>query len=366
MPEISQHYTVNLMTLSPLHIGTGRRLMRDYDYVVYRDRTWRIDQDALLDAAMGENDALDEALLDRPAAELLQPGDFKPDSSLFRYVARGAPRSKDKGANLYEQIKDAWDRPYLPGSSLKGALRTVILDWALAQDPRALDPRRLENGPRRAAQAIERSVLGPSPNDDLLRALHVSDSRPLKANATLAIENAQVLTGGQPGSPIEVEAIRAKVQLRAKVKLDLALFNPQVEQRLRLGRHREWLTDLMALSRARVTPILLQERDWFHTRYSGSAAARFYDSLYQGIQKLPDERTFLQIGWGGGWSSKTIGNRLSERDREDVILRYGLARGKRRSGDPFPKSRRVVLDQQGQPAASLGWLLIEFKEETNP
>ena len=142
MPEISQHYTLDLMTLSPLHIGSGRELLRDYDYVVHRGRTWRIDEDALLDAALGQG-KFDETLLRRPAAELLQSTDFLPDSALFRYVVRGTPRSKREGARLREQIKDVFDQPYLPGSSLKGAFRTALFDWALAQNLRALDTRRL-------------------------------------------------------------------------------------------------------------------------------------------------------------------------------------------------------------------------------
>ena len=363
MPEIARHYTVHMVTLSPLHVGTGRELMRDYDYVVHGGRTWRIDQDVLLDAALGEDKEWDAALLGRPAAELLREEDYKPGSKLFRYVARGMPRSQDQGARLREQIKDVWDRPYLPGSSLKGALRTAIFDWALGQREDALDVGRLGRDRRWAAQPIERAVLGRNPNYDLLRALQVGDSRPVRANASLSIENAQVLTGREPGSPIEIEAIRPEVRLRTEVKLDLALFSPAAEGTLHFGSRLEWLTGLMGLCRARVTPILLGERDWYQTRYPGSAVARFYGKLHQIVQELPDERALLQIGWGGGWGSKTVGGRLSEGEREGVIGRYSLARGRRRSGDPFPKSRRVVLDTGGQPAAPLGWVLIEMKAE---
>lgn len=361
MPEISRHYTVNLMTLSPLHIGTGRNLLRGYDFAVHKGYTWRIDQEALLDATLGEADEWDEALLRRPAAELIQPGDYTLDSPLFRYVARGVPRSREKGAQLREQIKDAWDRPYLPGSSLKGALRTAVFDWALAQNPRALNVNRLKDSRKWATQPIERAVLGRDPNHDLLRALQVSDSRPLNANKTLTIENAQVLTGGKPGSPIEIEAIRVEVKLRAEIKLDLSLFTPQAERVLRLGDRQVWLTDLMALCRTRVTPILRQERDWFQKRYPGSLIAQFYNELYQLVQTLPPERALLQIGWGGGWSNKTVGNRLSGKERENIIRRYRLARGRRRPGDPFPKSRRVVVNKAGRPVAPLGWVLIEVK-----
>ena len=160
MPEISQHYTVHLMTLSPLHVGTGRELLRDYDYAVHQGRSWRIDEDALLEAALDPGaERWDDSLLRRPAAELLRPEDYRPDAPLFRYVAQGMPRSGQKGAQLREQIKDAWDRPYLPGASLKGALRTALFDHALAQNPGALNLGRLNNNRKWAAQPIERAVV---------------------------------------------------------------------------------------------------------------------------------------------------------------------------------------------------------------
>lgn len=362
MPPITQSMTLNIMTLTPLHVGTGRELLRDYDYAVHGKRTWRIDQDALLDATLSPDAGQwDEALLRQPAADLLRAEDYVPDGALFRYVMPGVPRAQGRGARLREQIKDAWDRPYLPGTSLKGALRSAVFDHALAQNPRALDLGRLKRNRRWAAQPLERAVLGRDPNHDLLRALQVSDTGPLPANEALMIVNAQVLTGGQPGSPIEVEALRPRMTLRATVKLDLSLFTPAAERELHLGDKRAWLADLMALCRARAAPILAQERDWFAQRYPNAPVTAFFKRLYQELEGLPPDRALLQVGWGGGWHNKTIGHRLDERQREDVIRSYRLARGQRRRGDPFPKSRRVVVDGQNRPRNPLGWVLLEMK-----
>ncbi len=363
MPEISKHYTLNVMTLSPLHIGTGRELLRGYDFAVHGGKTWRIDEDKLLDAALGDDEEFSDALLGRPADELLHSEDYKVGSPFFRYVVKGTPRSHDTGAHLREQIKDAFDRPYLPGSSLKGALRTALLDTALSRNPRALDTRRLERSRKYAARSLERELLGRDPNHDLLRALHVADSQPLNPSRSLTIENVQVVSGGAPGSPIEVEALKPNVTLRTSIKLDLALFSPQAERTLGFGERRNWLEGLMAVCRARAEPLLAAERDWCAAHRTLQPLAEFYASLHQVVAEMPDNRTLLQVGWGGGWLNKTIGNRLSARDREDVIGQYGLARGKRHSGDPFPKSRRVAIDSQGRPAAPLGWVLIEMKPE---
>ena len=119
-------YDVTASVFTPLHIGSGRELLNEYDYAIRSGRTWRLNEGTLLDAQDVE-DAETAALLGRtPPAQLLQEREFRADSPFFRYVVAGAPRSQAAGAQLREQIKDAFDRPYLPGSSLKGALRTAL------------------------------------------------------------------------------------------------------------------------------------------------------------------------------------------------------------------------------------------------
>jgi CRISPR-associated protein Csm5 len=362
MPAISQHFTLNLLTISPLHIGSGRELLRDYDYAVHGGRTWRIDEDALLDAALGDGE-FDDALLRRPAAELLQAGDFRAGSGLFRYSIEGEARSRQRGARVREQIKDLSDRPYLPGSSLKGALRTAVFDWALAHNPRALDTGRLRSSRKWAAQPLERAVLGRDPNHDLLRALQVADSDPVDPGSSLMLAHAQVLTGRQLGSPIEVEALRSEVVLNTTLKVDLSLFAPAAERQLGFGQRLDWLQDLMGVCRARAASLLEAERDWFARQRPGSPIANYYAQLHKYLDSLPASRCLLQVGWGGGWQGKTVGLRLDDRQREEVVDRYRLARGRRRRGDPFPKSRRVLMDGEGRPSAPLGWLLVEMVPE---
>ena len=93
----------------------------------------------------------------------------------------------------------------------------------------------------------------------------------------------------------------------------------------------------------------------------------------------PSGGVLLQLGWGTGWDDKTFGSRLqADTAFMESILRsprdggYGLTRGRRQAGDPFPKSRRVVVKvargPQGElserPAAPFGWALVEMREAT--
>ena len=145
MSKLHTQIGVRVELLSPLHIGTGTELLLDYDLVPRGGFTFRVDENALLEHALVKAEAEGQAavnriLAGRPAAELLDPADFEDrDSSLFRYVMPGAPFTKTAGAQIQEQLKDVYDRVYLPGSSLKGALRTLLL-WGYYASLRRVNP----------------------------------------------------------------------------------------------------------------------------------------------------------------------------------------------------------------------------------
>ena len=365
-------YDLTVSVLTPLHIGTGRELLNEYDYAIHNGRTWRLNESALLDAQDVEDAAMADKLARTPPAQLLRGQDFRPDSGLFRYVLRGTPRSNAEGAQLREQIKDVYDRPYLPGSSLKGALRTALAGQIWQE--RDMRPEISKIGRRRqwAAQTYEKEIFGRDPNNDLLRALQVSDSAPVDPERLLIL-NARVMNRrGSLDAPIEMEAIAPDTQFSLTLKVDDALFSEwAIANRLRLN-GQELLSDLPRAVQNHSQALARQEAEWFKDISPARQIAGFYQQL-TGAQ--PGARRFLiSLGWGTGWTSKTFGTHLqSDTDFMERILRdLGLARGRRQRDDPFPKSRRVVVqisrDRQGRPvetpAAPLGWCLVEMKERS--
>lgn len=363
-------YDLTVSVLTPLHIGTGRELLNEYDYAIHSGRTWRLNESALLDAQNVEDAEMAATLAQTPPAQLLRGQDFRPDSGLFRYVLRGTPRSEAEGAQLREQIKDAFDQPYLPGSSLKGALRTALA-WNMWEQ-RQLRPDMTKIGRRRqwAAQTYEKEIFGRDPNNDFLRALQVSDSAPVDPDRLLLLNASVMNRRGSPGAPIEMEAIAPDTQFSHTLKIDDALFSEwAVANRLRLN-GQELLSDLPRAVQNHSLALARQEAEWFKDIGPAKQIAGFYQQL---AASRPGARRFLiSLGWGTGWTSKTFGPHLqADADFMERILRdHRLARGRRQPGDPFPKSRRVVVqigrDRQGRPvespAAPLGWCLVEMKE----
>ena len=371
MPDPYAIYHLTASLLTPLHIGNGNTLLHEYDYAVYGRKTWRINDSAFLEAQNVDDPAYVEMLALTPPGQLLRDADFQPDSPFIRYVIQGHPRSQKEGAQLQEQLKDVFDRPYLPGSSVKGALRTALA-WQVWHELR-LRPSasELTNSPRFAAQNYERRLFvqadarrGREPNYDLLRALQVSDSQPVSTEQLMLINVSVLNQSGTPGAPIEMEAVRPDTSFELTVKLDLALFSNWARKRGLKMPFEQGLRDLPEIINQRTRERIQEEANWYKGVPGADRLLGFYQQL---LRVSPGANQFLlQLGWGAGWDDKTLGSRLKESSNfmEYIIDRYNLARGKHRVGKPFPASRRVIVGQGNEPVLPLGWVLMTFEPQS--
>lgn len=353
-------FDVKVKVLTPLHIGSGGKLLRNYDYVGREGQTYRLNQEALLERALGQSGTgsseFDRVLSGVPPAQLLDETDFG-HPALFHYIVSGEPRSAASGSELLEQIKDAWDRPYLPGSSLKGALRTVLA-WQLIQKGLVRpNLRNLGDGRERAGQPIERQIFGPDQNRDLLRALVVRDSQPVDSDRLMVL-NAHVKGRGDSSLPIELEAVSPDTVFALQITLDDHLLMDLIEK---LGHAQEVVESLRGFTtwgRNFARHRIKSELDYLGNRRDMDRTAGFYRWLGQQLTQWKGTQTFpLQVGWGTGWDSKTLGSHLRADSAlfDDLVEKRIRPRGWKR-GMPFPQSRH--LDDKGRP---LGWLEITAK-----
>ena len=202
------NYQLKITALSPLHIGAGEELRLGFDFTIQGNSTYRLNVDRVLETHPGWQTARGGRY--PLPGDLLSEKDYN-NAELFRYTLRGRPRSSKGDARLQACIKDPFDRPYLPGSSIKGALRTALAWMGWKEVKPVLDSSKLNRSRSWAGQRLERELFGENPNKDLLRALQVGDCfGPKQADDCLLIVNAQVITQGRgaSGAPIELEAIQ--------------------------------------------------------------------------------------------------------------------------------------------------------------
>ena len=365
-------FDVTLTTLSPMHIGDGNELRQDFDYSVHSGRTYVLNIDGVLRGKEHElRDSRGGYIL--PGKLLTSDQDFK-NGRYFRYVLPGTPRSEKTDSRMQPFIKDHRDVPYIPGSSLKGALRTALA-WAGWDEVKPdLSIENLKRSPSWAGQNIEGEIFGKTPNNDLLKVLQVSDLTGLeKPGEGLVLVNAQVLTKKGAESPVELEALRGDVKFNGTIKIDDVLFSSFAENKLHFSKRKHWFDELMLRVQSHSYARIEALAEWFDQtdpELGATKVAKFYHQLYD--LKVGDNQALIQLGWGIGWDGTTFWTYLQEDEYlfEDIVNMYGLHRGgqdalPRRPGDPFPRSKRAAMSiksGKAQPLAPFGWALLEMNE----
>lgn len=363
-------YNVKLQTLSPLHIGDGDELRQNFDFVVRDNHTYRLNEDAILLAKESRLKPDGQGHYPTPGA-LLTDADFE-NGDLFRYVLRGAARSGKTDARMKSFIKDVYDHPYIPGSSLKGALRTALAWTGWEEVNLQVDRGVIGNSRSWAGQKLERKIFGPDPNHDLLRALHVSDLfGPDEAGGKLMVVNAQVLTKRMAQSPVELETLPGDVEFNGTLTVDDALFKPFAEKELGFSNRKHWLDNLAVRAQKHSHARIQELAVWFENAdQSYSSIAKFYRRLSE--MQLSPNQAFMQIGWGAGWDGKTFWTHLQKDARlfEKLIVDFRMNKAGRTSpreaGDAFPRSKRAAMLVKlgtARAAAPFGWVLLETEKQ---
>jgi CRISPR-associated protein Csm5 len=370
-----------LELLSDVHIGTGTELMRDVDWIAPGDRyIYFADSDRLLEEVFRRAEAAGKemrevanilagsTLSDLRTMGWLTNADFGETHPLFRYRLAGSPAT----VAIREQIKDVHGRPYLPGSSLKGALRTVLA-VAAAEEIKP-DLSALGSSRSWAAQPVERELFGADPNHDLLRALQVGDSQAVDPGylrlrrANIYPTATQSYRGRSKGLDVDIEVLGKGTPLELPIHVPTELLEDRGtafdrRRRQELGRWEAqagWLGRLAASARKNNRALLEDEVIYFQERRDVPAVHRFYRDMVDVFGKLERNQFLLVLGWGGGWHTKTL-NRYLKRSPavfDRLVSRYRLnPTGTHKPDAPFPKSRHL-LRVQDQPGSPLGWVKV--------
>lgn len=75
---------------------------------------------------------------------------------------------------------------------------------------------------------------------------------------------------------------------------------------------------------------------------------------------------FQRVGWGSGWLSITGAHAYAGDDSEidyiDILRKKASFLFRRTGNLEYPKTRKVVLDQDGKPAMGMGWVYVEIND----
>jgi RAMP superfamily len=385
-----------LEVLAPLHAGSGEQLTKGLDVESTEGWTFAVDVEKLLATLPpGKRDRVGvDGLRDLCGSQPLR--------DVQRYAMPGevhGPRFPEHGpATLRCFARDGFGRPFLPGSTLKGALRTALLNAVAEKDGAVQAALRAaahgggrsngKDADLRAQQAAFRVDGSADSVDDVLRHLHVPDV-PLPPASVEVVEVKMASMDGRGGwgwkrgprdnnalDPSErgvlalyVEAVCAGTVLRVPLRLDARRLRQAKDQDF--SRWTKVLLDggLLAAARAHGERVLGPEVTlWTRSRVIdavGRAAAGL-------VARAKDGEAVFPVGWGIGWRGMTgaalerlDGDAARQMDAnvEDTAL-ITAARGtyprlSKGEFEVFPKSRRLWMDAKtGEPRGPLGWVAV--------
>lgn len=345
-------HSLTLEILTPIHIGTGEKLKNHYDYIVKNGKPFVVDKAATYDLILDQKKHDDERLYEK---------DFN-IQDLIDIAGQDCgywlkPISGFKPHQINECIKNAYLKPYIPGSSLKGAIRTAIIGTLLFNNEDHYKKYILTNNKDKsiADKQLIKKLLGSSPHKDIFRALRVSDvifPAPLEpVLAEFKVENVYKSSV----QTLYVEAIDKRQYGQFFMSRDEFLLNNSDKWNDSKIGSKPFFSSYNDLCKLINTYSMryLENEIKFYDKGNIKEASIFIKNLLQKIQldmKNNLSKAYLQMSWGAGWNNKT-GSWL-DKYLEEIRQRYKLGKGK----GIFPRTRRLIY--KDHQAETPGWVCI--------
>lgn len=392
--DLLSPYRLVVSTLSPLHIGTGQKL-GPLDFIRADGYMVVISETRLMKWVLSEKN--NERLISDFvvwAERGRSIGDFLAacNRSYEDLVAYKVPvRTHQSLKDVQPFIKSANHQPYLPGSSIKGSLRSsllrgVILENAdLRQDFGVLVKNKAigekTESRKSASGEIQARVFSPNApkesqrhNYDINRTLVLGDSNLKDAEKDLEVVEVKVLSTQidqlklKPMS-LYLETLRSGVSLAFPARWQNHLLKAGGSaSELKFSQIRRLMVYLPEFCRAASLQIMQQEIK-FYKDFSHSLAG-WYEAQRDDLQKRTDELFCLPMGWGSGYDAKAVTDLLGKAAFQAVCDNCRNTRGLGHPGNTpgtnwlgpelSPKSRKVVVGAKDD-LKPLGWVYALFR-----
>lgn len=368
------NYDVTIETLSPIHIGSAFGQLTSLEFWQDKNYIYLVDvrkfTEALFNIGMIDNFVKYVKEESYPTLDNYLQSHLN-NVSMSDFVARRIKKFDHKTfSNVMPFIADqASGEPYLPASSIKGALRGAML-YRISKNSRELgkikeiidDPTkkdRRNKNPGRELDEIIRAQLPDdrnrkSPHGDWFRALRLTDAYPSQKDIT-EVQTVKVVSlnpesgyhYGARNANLYVEVVPSGIKFKCRLTYDEELCQLLTE----LSRQeppldlQKWLE----FSHNKCADILKAEREFF--QLAG------LDHLVQELNKIENDGTNMRVGWGSGLLSLSLDLHFSKEERikiRDIWF-------KSCNNSTFPKSRKVIIVND-QPAHTFGWVKVTVNE----
>ena len=314
MRNFLKNYEFTLTVKGPVHIGDGKTLTK-VDYFFYKDRIYFPNLHKMFLYIKQMHLTSDyESFMYSARNDLTY---WLNDKRIISAVAEKCTdysislvgSSASKPRNLSTFVKDPYGNPYIPGSSLKGLIRTLLLAKEIVDNPddyaeierdirRGIrNPRANKNNMLNSESSTLEEIAFHKLNcsdkrknavNDVFKGLIVSDSQPLSTNGLIVTEKIDYnIVGNEKPLPLYRESLVPNTQVKFNVTIDTSIFNYTIDDILQA--------------------VKLFAEDYY----------TYFSSNFRGIKK-PTSNT-VWLGGGAGYVSKTIMYNLFGDDAYNIV-----------------------------------------------
>jgi len=168
-------YRCDLQVLTALHVGSGDKLKENFDFFLQGKKIYIVNSSKMFSSVekLGVERIMEFSLAmeNKEAGSWLQKNGIRLGDIAAYFVTFNGGKAPNE---INAQLRDGFGTPLIPGSSLKGALRTAILR-KLAKSRPEFQIAAFGKNPKYADQRVCGELLGQDPKENLLRTLTVGD-----------------------------------------------------------------------------------------------------------------------------------------------------------------------------------------------
>jgi CRISPR-associated protein Csm5 len=367
-----------LTCLTPTLVGDGQRLA-PIDYMVWKDHVNVLDQRRIF-RLLAKGPRLDSYLSQLKKAEKLDFaswGGFAQNYAgrriPFEHASSAQHWEKTRAENLFiPTFSTGPSGPYLPGTAIKGALRTGVVHGKLTPKlmndlaARAASEGRL---PRNPGRALEEGALGVG-GADAMRLISASDSKTVQDSvfkifllraSTLEPRGAgkfELAWKQVPGR--NVKRLEDSTPVFAEMAVPGTAFEGDWREKAPRNNRGMDVAAMLGLVNAYAEQLLQLQKQY--AEWTGLGVLK--TNLEQLESKLSEVRQagkgcVLPLGWSAGFLSKVASLDTQDEASRQILRQVGFYARAIQSGLPFPKTRKIVF-LANQPATIAGFVHLEI------
>lgn len=311
MESYLKHYKMKLKTLAPLYIGSGKEVTKK-QYIFANNKIYVVDVPKFLKFIADKN-LTDKYMTflqnDDPRIKLkdfLEKYCIGNYDDITAYVLKGVENIDDKRSlkNVSLCVKNAYNEPYIPGSSIKGMLRTVILWNMICDTPennrklqgikkdakheaKTSDGRSIKRNLGRISDILEKNYLTKNIEEkdvSIMRGLIVGDSKPVSLDNIVLCQKIDVSPNGKEKTINTMrECIRPNVDIEFDLTIDSSVLGFDIETLL---------------------------------KYIENYSNNYYKLMMYPFKNVEEIDNSMFLGGGAGYFSKTVSYILFDEEKD--------------------------------------------------